>query len=264
MAEWLLVCLLGIVEGLTEFLPVSSTGHLILFGDLFGFTGEKAASFDIFIQLGAILAVVVLYRQRFLALLNFSKSDAPFSGLVGLVKIGCGTLPVLCAGFLLHDYLKRAVFNSSSVAVALIAGGAAMLWVEARKHSLSTTTLESLSYRQCLVIGACQCLSLWSGISRSGSTIVGALLIGVERRVAAEYSFLVAVPVMCAATGYDFLKSLHSLSVSDLGMFALGFVVAFLSALVAVRVFVALLQSWTLRPFAYYRIVLGVVVLSLL
>lgn len=264
VTDWLLVCLLGIVEGLTEFLPVSSTGHLILFGDLFGFSGEKAASFDIFIQLGAILAVVVLYRRRFLALLNFSTAEREtFQGWSGLKKIACGALPVLIIGFIFHAAIKRYLFNSLSVAIALLVGGVVMIVVEKRQRRASTLALEDLSYRQCFLVGLFQCFSLWSGISRSGSTIVGGLLVGLDRKVAAEFSFLVAVPVMCAATGYDLLKSLSLLSAADLNMFALGFIVSFVSALIAVRVFVELIQRWSLLPFAYYRILLAALTLFL-
>lgn len=262
MLEYWKVIILGIVEGLTEFLPVSSTGHLILVAEALDLSGSSAASFEIFIQLGAILAVVVLYRQRFLNLLNF-KSSHSFAGYHGLKLIFFACLPVLILGFFTHKFIKQYLFNSLSVALALVFGGLVMLWVENRKVKPLITSIEQLTIKQALQIGLFQCFSLWSGISRSGSTIVGGLLGGVDRKTAAEFSFLVAVPVMCVAVGYDLLKSWGNLSQADLQAFGLGFLVSFGSAILAIRVFMHLIGRYSLSVFAYYRILLGLVILTL-
>ena len=200
--------ILGIIEGLTEFIPVSSTGHLIVFGTLLGFVGEKAASFEVFIQLGAILSVVVLYWKRFLRLIPGKTRlplDSRLDGWDGLCRIAVATVPALIAGYLAHGFIKTYLFTPGTVTVALIVGGIGILLAE--KHAArNSTSLDSLTLRQALVVGLFQTLSLWPGISRSGATIVGGLVMGLDRKSAAEFSFLIAVPVMIAATGYDLLK----------------------------------------------------------
>lgn len=264
MSELVSAVLLGIVEGLTEFIPVSSTGHLVLVSQAISLSGPKIATFNVFIQLGAILAVVFLYFRRFLGLLDFSaRETSSFSGYQGLTKLGLACLPVFVAGALFHSRIKSLLSDEKPVALALLVGGVVMIIVEMSRKRPSVETLEELSYRQCLLIGLFQCFSLWPGVSRSGSTIVGAMLVGVHRRVAAEFSFLVAVPVMFAAVGYDLLKSYKELSFADLPMFAVGFIVAFVSALLAVRLFIGMLQRMTLKPFGYYRILLALAVLWL-
>lgn len=264
MSELFVIILLGIVEGLTEFIPVSSTGHLILVGDALGFKGERAGAFDVFIQLGAILAVVVLYRKRFLSLLDFSAPErSGFRGQTGLLKLAAAVAPALVVGVIAHSYIKEHLFNSITVAAALIAGGLVLIWIEKRNVLPRVAVIEEIPLRTCFLIGLFQCISLWPGISRSGSTIVGGMLLGLNRVAAAEFSFLVAVPVMFAATGYDLLKSLEFLSVADLFPFALGFVVAFISALLAISFFMQLLKRCTLAPFGIYRIILGLFVLGM-
>jgi len=251
--------LLGIVEGLTEFLPVSSTGHLIVAGHLLGFRGETAETFEIFIQLGAILAVVVLERRVFLDLLR-PRARAGFAGPRGCGLLLVTTAPALVAGALVHDWIKDNLFGPGTVACALFAGGLVILAVE-RFHSLTTTTsVDDLGFRQALVIGLFQCLAMWPGVSRSGATIVGGLLCGLERRTAATYSFVAAVPVMAAATLYDLMKSWSHLGSADIAPFAIGFVVAFVAAYAAMRTFVAFLGRYTLRPFAWYRIAIAPVI----
>ena len=254
MADLLTAVILGLVEGLTEFIPVSSTGHLIIVGHFLGFEGDKAASFEVFIQLGAILAVVVLYRKRFLALLDFSGTEA-FAGMHAHVVLALTTLPALVLGFMAHGYIKEHLFNPISVAVALVVGGVIILVVERFLPEPRKRGLESITPRDAFFIGLYQCLALWPGASRAGATIVGEMLLGIERKTAAEYSFLVAVPVMFAATGYDLLKSLSFLQVSDIPFFAVGFVVAFVAAWLAVRTFIQLLSRHTLVPFGWYRII---------
>ncbi len=263
MDNILTAALLGIIEGLTEFLPISSTGHLILAAHWLAFTGEKAETFEIFIQLGAILAVVVLYRQRFKDFI-FPQQHNAFTGIAGIKRVLAACFPVLLLGFFARDFIKATFFNASSVAWALIVGGIVMLVVERLPKRTQIEQLEQLTLTKCFGIGLFQCFSLWSGISRSGSTIVGGLLLGVHRRAAAEFSFLVAVPVMCAATIYELLKSMHILNAGDVEVFATGFLVSFFSALLAIRVFVGVLQRFTLAPFGVYRIGLGLLVLYVL
>ena len=248
--------LLGIVEGLTEFLPVSSTGHLIIAGHLLGFRGGSAETFEIFIQLGAILAVVVLERRVFLDLLR-PRAWSGFAGPRGCALLLVTTAPALFTGWLVHDWIKDNLFGPSTVAIALLLGGIGILVVEALRPGARTTDVAGLGFPQALGIGLFQCLSLWPGVSRSGATIIGGLLAGLERRTAARYSFVAAVPVMMAATLYDLMKSWSRLTSQDLLPFSVGFVVAFVCAYAAMRTFVALLGRITLRPFAWYRIALA-------
>lgn len=256
MDNLLIAIILSVVEGLTEFLPVSSTGHMILAGDLLNFTGRRAATFDVVIQLGAILAVVVLYWRRFLGLVRPSP-DCRFSGWRGIWLLFLTTLPACILGLLLHSVIKEYLFNSRSVICALVAGAICMLLVAWKKKRATCVTLDDLTARQALGIGFSQCLALWPGFSRSAATIMGGILLGANRGVAAEYSFIAAVPVMLAATGYDLLKSWHLFTAADLPFFCIGMLGAFISALFAVKVFVALLGRVTLVPFAIYRLCLA-------
>lgn len=252
--------ILGIVEGLTEFIPVSSTGHLILTGHLLGFVGDKAASFEVAIQLGAILAIVALFPRRFLALIPRRKEDpgAPvstLSGWSGLWRFGAAILPALAVGFLARNAIKHYLFNPFTVTCALAAGGVAMLAAERFVCGRKTRSLDAITLAQALGIGLFQVLSLWPGTSRSAATIVGGMLLGLDRKSAAEFSFLVAVPIMFIATGYEMSKIGATFSADELGRFVLGFVLAFIVALLSVKAFLHLLNRWTLVPFAWYRIV---------
>jgi undecaprenyl-diphosphatase len=264
MTDTLKLIILGLIEGFTEFLPVSSTGHLIIFGHIINFTGEVADVIEVSIQLGAILSVLVIYKDRFFSLLNFQSTNTSwsqgFSGKSGIFKLACVTAPALIIGFALHKVVKL-LFEPLPVAIALIVGGVVMLLVENRKTKATVHTLEEISPQKCFLIGLCQCLALWPGISRSGSTIVGGMLLGLDRTVAAQFSFLAAVPVIFAATSYDLYKNLSLLGDSDFQLLIVGFIVSFLSAFFAIRFFLKLLQTWTLLPFAWYRIVLGVLII---
>jgi undecaprenyl-diphosphatase len=262
MVDFLNAVILGLVEGLTEFIPVSSTGHLIIVGHFLHFEGAAANTFEVFIQLGAILAVVVLYKERFVRLADRSSSGG-FAGLNGILLLGLTTLPALVLGFAAHGFIKAHLFNTTTVAIGIALGGVAILVVERFLPTPTKRGLESLTPRDALAIGFFQCLALWPGVSRAGATIVGEMLLGIERKTAAEYSFLAAVPVMFAATGYDLLKSLTFLHASDIPFFAVGFVVAFLAAWLAVRTFISLLSRHTLVPFGWYRIVAAILLLSL-
>lgn len=248
--------LLGIVEGLTEFLPVSSTGHLIIAGHALGFSGEKEATFEIVIQLGAILAVVVMYRDRFLGLLK-NDPDKKFSGVRGLWLLFLTSVPASILGLLIHDVIKEKLFNPVSVAWALAVGAIAILIVEALKLRSRFKTLDDITPLLALGIGCFQCLALWPGFSRSGATIMGGMILGADRKLAAEYSFVAAVPIMVAATGYDMLKTADQFTSGDFLFLALGFVMSFIFAWIAVKAFITLLKSITLRPFAYYRLAIA-------
>ena len=259
--------ILGIVEGLTEFIPVSSTGHLILAGQLLRFQGQTAKTFDVVIQLGAILAVVWLYRERFHSLLplsgweQFARKSRGLKGLRGCLLLGLTTLPALIVGKFAYGSIKAYLFNATSVAIALAVGGIGILWAEREEKDQGIVSIDNLTWGQALAIGLFQCLSMWPGISRAGATIVGGMLAGLKRKTAAEYSFLAAVPVMIAASGYDFWKTRALFTGSDLLFLAVGFVVAFLVAYLTVAGFIRLLGRWTLKPFAWYRLALAPIVL---
>lgn len=192
------------------------------------------------------------------------KSSPEFTGASGLAKIALACAPAFVFGALFHKTIKEVLFNPLSVAAALIVGGAIMLLVDNDRRVEDTKSLEEISYRQAFLLGLFQCCALWPGTSRSGSMLVGGLLLGLSRSVAAEFSFLVAVPVMCAATTLDLYKSRELLSQDDVLIFAIGFVVSFITAIVAIRTFMGLLRRFTLHPFAFYRIALGILVLVLL
>lgn len=266
MHEWLAAVILGIVEGLTEFLPVSSTGHLILAGELLGFVGERAGTFEIFIQLGAILAVAWLYRERFARLVAdgmAGRALVPHPGSPGLTwaHLLVAMAPVLAAGLLLRGPIREHLFTSSTVLVGLVVGAVYMVGAEvaARRRPASAVSLDTLSLAQALGIGCLQCLSLWPGFSRSGATIGGGLVAGLDRRTAAEFSFVLAVPVMIAATGYDLVRSLELLDRGFALTLALGFAVSFVVAWAAVVAFLRVVARVSLTPFALYRVALAAV-----
>ncbi|WP_027186148.1 undecaprenyl-diphosphate phosphatase [Desulfovibrio inopinatus] len=259
MLTWYSAVILGIVEGLTEYLPISSTGHLILTGSLLDLSGPKQASFDIIIQLGAILAVVVIYRDRFMGLIR-PDSQRSFSGIRGLWLLFLTSLPASLLGLLVHKAIKQYLFGPTTVALALGVGAILIFIVEALPKKVRFTGLDEMTPKLALGIGFFQCLSLWPGFSRSASTIMGAMILGADRRLAAEYSFVAAVPIMIAATGFDFVKNHNVFSADDLVLLGIGFVVSFLFAWLAVKWFIRLVQNVSLRPFAWYRIVLAVAV----
>jgi undecaprenyl-diphosphatase len=252
--------LLGIVEGLTEFLPVSSTGHLILAGHLLSFDGPNAATFHVVIQLGAILAVLVLYRERFWGLVR-AQPERRFSGSYGIYLLILTSLPAAILGFTVHQSIKTHLFGPQTVAWALGIGALAILAVEGVKKNPRFSSLDQITPLLALGVGFFQCLALWPGFSRSAATIIGAMILGADRRLAAEYSFIAAVPIMFIATGYDLLSSWSYLDPQDLWAILVGFVVSFLSAMVAIKVFIRLLAKTTLRPFAYYRLAIAPLIL---
>lgn len=248
--------ILSIVEGLTEFLPVSSSGHLILVGELLNFVGERAATFEVVIQLGAIMAVVVLYRKRFWGLVR-PQPYVRFAGMRGIWLLVLTSLPASVMGLLLHSLIKEYLFRPATVLVALVTGAVCMILVERRKGKPICISLDDMTPRLALGIGCFQCLALWPGFSRSASTIMGGMLLGAKRSLAAEYSFIAAVPIMVAATGFDMLKSFSLFTAADIPFFAVGMAGSFISALLAVKVFVALVGRMTLVPFAVYRLLIA-------
>lgn len=254
--------ILGIVEGFTEFLPISSTGHLILVGNLLGFTGEKAATFEVFIQLGAILAVVALYHRRFTSLGNMKATG--FAGIKGLKLLAITTIPALIAGFLLHGVIKEKLFNPFTVAIGLLVGGIIIIVVERWHKPTEGVEVDQITEKQALKVGLFQMLALWPGFSRAGATIIGGRLVGLSDNAAVEYSFLAAVPLMVAAVGYDLIKSISNLSSSDLGVFLVGFIAAFLSALIAVKFLVGVVARYSLAPFGWYRVGLALLIFVVL
>lgn len=260
MDDWLTAVLLGIIEGLTEFLPVSSTGHLILAGELLGFTGDSSVAFKIAIQLGAILAVLLVYWQRFWAvgvgLLRMEPGPVAFTRNILL-----GFAPALAIGVIAYDAIRAAMETPQIVAVALIVGGIAILLIERMVKTVRFSTIEAIPFGTALSIGLVQCMAMVPGVSRSGATIMGSLLKGVERKTAAEFSFFLAVPTMIAATVYALWKDRALLNADDLGMIAIGFVTAFLVALVVVKAFVAVVGRFGFAPFAWYRIIVGSIAL---
>lgn len=255
---------LGIVEGLTEFLPVSSTGHLILFGAALEFDNHLKDTFKVFIQSGAILAVVLLYWRRFLGFLDFSHDAGGFSGWAGISKVFVACVPAFLLGALLHTTIKTHLFAPVPVAIAFLVGAVVILLIERKPRPSIITSLDQISLRQAFMVGVLQCVALWPGMSRSGATILAGMWFGFERKVAAEFSFIVGVPVLCAAAGYDLLRNWQQLRIGDVQPFGIGFVAAFIAALISVRVLVAMMQHWSLKPFAYYRIVVGVALLFFL
>ena len=259
--EFVIAVVLGVVEGLTEFIPVSSTGHLIVAGRLLGYEGEKAATFEIFIQLGAILAVAILYRERLRRLLSFAPGEG-VSGRSGWGLLAITSFPALLLGLLFGGPITDRFFTPTVVAVGWGLGGLALLVVERALPRTTKTSLDDLRPRDALTVGLVQCLALWPGVSRSATTMVGGMLCGVDRRTAAEYSFLAAMPILAAASLFDLYDSRDLLTSADVPMFAVGFAVSFVTAWVAVRFFLRLLATTTLRPFGWYRIVAAALLLA--
>jgi undecaprenyl-diphosphatase len=256
-----IVLVLGVVEGLTEFLPVSSTGHLILVGHWLGYHGPAASIFEVVIQVGAILAVVVEYRDRLIPLVRHPlvpRSRALWSHIV------IGFLPSAILGFFLHDVIKAQLFGPRPVALALLVGAVAIIAVERWRRAPRTHDLDALDWRQALAVGVAQCAALFPGFSRAAATILGGLLAGLDRPTAARYSFLLAIPTIAGAAVLDLAKGLDTLRGADWGWIGLGMLVSFLSAWAAVRWFLRYVSHHSLHVFAAYRIVLALAVLWLL
>ncbi len=255
--------ILGVVEGLTEFLPVSSTGHLIVAGSLLNFTDAQAKTFDVVIQFGAILAIVWEYRRKIGTVIRDLPTQPDARRFA--VNVIIATLPAIVLGLLLEKKIKAVLFAPVPVAAALIIGGIVILWAEARQRDRGVaprvTAIEQLTYGDAFKVGLAQCLALVPGTSRSGSTIIGGMLFGLERRVATEFSFFLAIPIIFGATLYELAKDWRTLSVNDAGLFAVGLVAAFISAFICIRWLLRYVATHDFTAFAWYRIGFGLLIL---
>jgi len=255
--------LIGVVEGLTEFLPVSSTGHIILAEEVLDFQGPPGKVFEIVIQLGAILAVCLLYRAKiWTTALGVMQREKPAMRFALAILVAF--LPAAIVGVAAHKYIKEMLFNPMVVAVALIVGGIAILLIERFAQRPRIKTVDDVDLKTALYIGLCQCLAMIPGVSRAGATIMGARVFRVDRATAAEFSFFLAMPTMLGATVYDLYKNWSSLSWDHGGVIALGFVAAFVSAMLVVRAFVWFISRHGFTAFAWYRIAVGALALTLL
>jgi len=253
--------IMGIVEGLTEFLPVSSTGHLILTGSLLGMTDDKSKVFDIAIQTGAILAVIIVYWQRIAGAVSGFSSSARSRRFVFNVAIGF--LPAGVVGFFVYKSIKAYLFNAPVVATAFIVGGLIIWWVERRAKPVAhIQEIDDMSGLDALKVGLVQCLGMIPGTSRSGSTIIGGMLLGLSRKAATDFSFFLAIPTLIAAGAYSLWKERALLSMADFPLFAVGFVVSFLSAWLCIRWLLRYISTHDFVVFAWYRIAFGLVVLA--
>jgi undecaprenyl-diphosphatase len=251
--------ILGVIEGLTEFLPISSTGHLILAGDLLDFNDEKGKVFEIAIQTGAILAVVWDYRVKLGGVMRGLPGDPAARRFV--MNLFIAFVPIAALGLLFGKMIKAHLFAPVPVALAFIVGGLVIFWAERRKHLIRVHEVDDLRWPDALKLGLAQCFALIPGTSRSGATIIGGLFIGLSRKAAAEFSFFLAVPTLGVATLYELFKSRELLHMADLPLFAVGFVAAFISAALAVRLFIRFVATHDFTVFVIYRIIFGIVVL---
>jgi undecaprenyl-diphosphatase len=252
--------ILGVVEGLTEFLPVSSTGHLILAGDLLDFNDERGKLFEIVIQSAAILAVVWEYRARFAKVLAGLPGDPVARRFV--TNLAIAFMPLAVLGLAFGKAIKAHLFAPVPVAIAFIVGAFFILWAERREHRITTHSVDDIRPLDALKLGFAQACALIPGTSRSGATIIGGLFFGLSRKAATEFSFFLAVPTLTAATFYQLWKERHLLSADDLGMWAVGFVASFISAFLCVRWLLRYISSHDFTIFAWYRIVFGIVVIA--
>jgi len=253
---WIAI-LLGVVEGLTEFLPISSTGHLILTSEAVGLSGARKEVFVIFIQLGAILSVVWEYRAKLWRVtVELPRSNEARRFALNLL---IAFLPAAVIGLLLHDVIVRYLFSTLTVAAALAAGAVLIFVIEGRNLEPRTSSVDEVGWRQALGIGLAQCLALWPGFSRSAATILGGVYVGLDRRSATEFSFFLAVPVMFAATLWDLRKNYADLAASDLGWLALAFAISFFVAWASVRWLLRFVSTHDFKAFAWYRLALAAV-----
>lgn len=261
--EILKAFVLGIVEGLTEFLPISSTGHLILFGHLIDFHSDDGRVFEVVIQLGAILAVCWLYRKKIFDLLKgLFSGDAEARHFA--ISVIIAFIPAVIIGVVAVDFIKQVLFSPKVVSIALIVGGLIIFWVEAKKFEHKTVEATEITYKQAIFVGLAQCVAMIPGTSRSGATIVGGMFAGLSRKAATEFSFFLAMPTMLGAATFDLIRNADVLTQDNLFNISVGFVAAFIAALVVVKALVRFVEKHTLRVFAWYRIVLGVILLIVL
>jgi undecaprenyl-diphosphatase len=252
--------LMGVVEGLTEFLPISSTGHLILVGDLLGFNSEKGKVFEIVIQTGAMMAIVLEYRARFLDLISRVLTDSKAQRFAANILIAF--IPAAMLGLAAGSMIKAHLFRPVPVAAAFIVGGLVILWAERRTHTIRIEHVDEMTWQDALKVGCAQCLALIPGASRSGATIIGGLLFGLSRKAATEFSFFLAIPTLVGAGAYSLYKERHLLAASDLDWFAAGSFAAFIAAFACVRWLLRYIASHDFSVFAWYRVAFGVVVIA--
>jgi undecaprenyl-diphosphatase len=262
MADYWTALFLGLIEGLTEFLPVSSTAHLLMLTQLLDFQGPPGHSFEIFIQLGAILAVVVHYRAKLWTTAVSCHNNPQSQHFIAILIVG--TIPALIAGFLLRDFIKEHLYTAPVIASALILGGFVMLAFERRLSRIEKiTNVDDISLKTALLIGCCQMLALIPGVSRSAASIIGGLGLGLSRITAAEFSFFLAIPVMFAAVSYDIFKSWDYLISGDyIALMLTGFTAAFFTALVVIKMALGIINRYGFVPFAWYRIVIGFLIFA--
>ncbi|MGZ0784236.1 undecaprenyl-diphosphatase [Pseudomonas sp. TKO26] len=252
--------ILGIVEGLTEFLPISSTGHQIIVADLLDFGGERAMAFNIIIQLGAILAVVWEFRRKILEVVIGLPSQPKAQRFT--VNLLIAFFPAVVLGVIFADLIHAYLFNPITVATALVIGGIIMLWAERREHRVHAESVDEITWKDALKVGCAQCLAMIPGTSRSGSTIIGGLLFGLSRKTATEFSFFLAMPTMVGAAVYSGYKYRHLFQPDDFPVFAIGFVTAFIFAMIAVKGLLKFIASHSYAAFAWYRIAFGLLILA--
>lgn len=258
----LIAVIIGIVEGITEFLPISSTGHMIIVGHLLGFKGHLADVFDVFVQLGAILSVIFLYRNKFKYF--FTKEGWQINRGFSVWHVAAGIIPVMGIAYLAHGSIKAYLFSPFTVAIGLVLGAFLLIYAEKKtedRQEYLLDDIEKLTIKQATIVGAFQILSLWPGFSRSGSTIGGALLVGLTRKAAAEFSFIIAVPLMFVACFYDLAKNYSVLTMDDFVVLGIGFIVSFVVAYFSIIWFIGFLNRSSLTGFAYYRIILAAITL---
>jgi undecaprenyl-diphosphatase len=266
--EIFVAVVLGIVEGLTEFAPVSSTGHMIIFDDLLFqskdiFGQEVANTFKIVIQLGSILAVVIIFKDRFLSLLGLKKeSEARKESKLKLSQVIIGLLPAAILGFLFEDIIDKYLFTINYVVLSLLAGAILMIVADfvQKRRQITTESVDQITNKQALIVGLFQCIALWPGFSRSGSTMSAGVMLGMNHRTASDFTFIMAVPIMFGASGLSLLKNWEYFTLDALPFFIAGFISAFVVALISIRFFLALINKIKLVPFAIYRIVLAAVI----
>lgn len=262
LTDFLTAVFLGFIEGLTEFIPVSSTGHLVVLVDGLGFPAPPGHVFEVIIQLGAIFAVLVVYRKKFIDTLIGLPCDKTAQRFA--LNLVVASFPALIAGALAHDFIKDQLYKPVVIAVSLIVGGIVILFLERRLNKERISSVDEVPLKIAFLIGCFQMIALVPGVSRSGATIMGALALGLSRPAAAELSFFLAVPVMFAAVSYDVLKNWDAvMAVDSLGLIAAGFFAAFLTALVVLKAAMHIISRWGFQPFAVYRIAVGAIILML-
>ncbi|WP_339497464.1 undecaprenyl-diphosphate phosphatase [Pseudomonas canadensis] len=252
--------ILGVVEGLTEFLPISSTGHQIIVADLLDFTGDRFNAFNIIIQLGAILAVVWEFRGKIFEVVSGLPTQRKAQRFT--VNLLIAFLPAVVLGVIFADLIHHYLFNPITVATALVVGGVIMLWAERREHEVHAETVDDITWKDALKVGMTQCLAMIPGTSRSGSTIIGGLLFGLSRKTATEFSFFLAMPTMVGAAVYSGYKYRDLVQPADLPVFAIGFVTSFIFAMIAVKGLLKFIASHSYAVFAWYRIAFGLLILA--